>query len=137
MGTSERTSFLYIRKLATGTVYYCRFRNADGTWATGRNTGTADRREAARWARRELEREPEADIPSFRNYAQRFWKADSLFARSRRARGFSLGNNHLLSREATTRDYCVLSSRIPGFYRDSFPEITAGNSRVFPSPSTV
>ncbi len=32
---------------------------------------------------------------------------------------------------------CVLSSEFPGFYHDGVPGITAGNSRVLPSPSNT
>ena len=32
---------------------------------------------------------------------------------------------------------CVMSSKIPGFYRYGFPEKTVGNSRVLPPPITA
>jgi hypothetical protein len=51
--------------------------------------------------------------------------------------GFDINIQYLGEMEDMFNVYCVMSSKIPGFYRYSFPEKTVGNSRVLPPPITA
>lgn len=100
---------LFKRTIGKRKLYYCRFIDTKtGKTTKTLSTGETNKTRAVQWAERRLQREIKSrEHITIRELSEGFWYTDGAYARSRRARGYSISHGHLSISKGYTENHIV------------------------------